>query len=93
LWNYECTTYTSGDPTYTSPHIVGMYGEKGNTGDKGDKGDKGDTGANGSNGAPGYSTASINLYQRKDGSAPSAPTGVTYTFSTGTVANIPTGWY
>ena len=27
LWNYEVITYTSGDPTQTTPHVVGMYGE------------------------------------------------------------------
>ena len=35
LWNYEVITYTSGNPTTTTPVIIGTYG---------DKGDKGDTG-------------------------------------------------
>ena len=35
LWNYEVIAYTSGNPTTTTPVIIGTYG---------DKGDKGDTG-------------------------------------------------
>lgn len=41
LWNYEVVTYTSGNPTITTPCIIGAYG------DTGDKGAKGDTGATG----------------------------------------------
>ena len=37
LWNYEVIEYTTGNPTTTDKHIIGVYG------DKGDKGDKGDT--------------------------------------------------
>lgn len=29
LWNREIITYTSGDPTYTSPAIIGVYGDSG----------------------------------------------------------------
>ena len=29
LWNYETITYTSGDPTYTDPRIIGTHGERG----------------------------------------------------------------
>lgn len=32
LWNYEKIEYTTGDPTYTDPHIIGTYGDKGDTG-------------------------------------------------------------
>lgn len=35
LWNYEVIAYTTGNPTTTAKHIIGVYG---------DKGDKGDTG-------------------------------------------------
>lgn len=30
LWNYEKITYTKGNPTTTSPHIIGKYGKDGN---------------------------------------------------------------
>ena len=29
LWNYEKITYTSGDPTYTDPAVIGTYAEDG----------------------------------------------------------------
>lgn len=29
LWNREIITYTSGDPTYTTPAIIGVYGDSG----------------------------------------------------------------
>lgn len=29
LWNYESIAYTSGDPTTTTPTIIGVYGEEG----------------------------------------------------------------
>lgn len=32
LWNYEKIEYTTGDPSYTDPHIIGVYGDKGDTG-------------------------------------------------------------
>lgn len=32
LWNYEVINYTTGNPTTTSPHIIGVYGQKGNAG-------------------------------------------------------------
>jgi hypothetical protein len=41
LWNYRKTTYTTGDPTITTPCIIGTYGEKG------DPGAQGETGATG----------------------------------------------
>lgn len=36
LWNYEVISYTTGSPTTTSKHIIGVYGDKGDKGDKGD---------------------------------------------------------
>lgn len=38
LWNYRKTTYTTGDPTITTPCIIGTYGEKGDPGAQGDPG-------------------------------------------------------
>lgn len=38
LWNYRKTTYTTGDPTITTPCIIGTYGEKGDRGTQGDPG-------------------------------------------------------
>ena len=35
LWNYEQINYTDGQPTYTDPHIIGVYGNKGDNGDDG----------------------------------------------------------
>lgn len=32
LWNYEEITYSYGDPSYTTPVIIGAYGETGDTG-------------------------------------------------------------
>lgn len=32
LWNYEVISYTVGNPTTTTPVIIGTYGEKGDTG-------------------------------------------------------------
>lgn len=39
LWNYEDVLYTDNTHTYTTPHIIGVYGDKGDKGDKGDQGD------------------------------------------------------
>lgn len=33
LWNYEDILYTDNTHTYTSPHIIGVYGDKGDKGD------------------------------------------------------------
>ncbi len=38
LWNYETISYSSGNPTDTTPVIIGTYGEKGDTGDSGPQG-------------------------------------------------------
>lgn len=35
LWNYEIINYTSGEPTKTTPAIIGMYGAVGEKGDTG----------------------------------------------------------
>ena len=35
LWNYRKTEYTTGDPTNTTPCIIGVYGDKGATGGTG----------------------------------------------------------
>lgn len=35
LWNYEVISYTSGNPTTTTPIIIGTYGEKGDPGSNG----------------------------------------------------------
>ena len=48
--------------------------------------------ANGSKGTNGYNQATIYLYQRSS-TAPSAPSsGQTYTFSSGSLSSVPTGW-
>lgn len=55
--------------------------------------ENGTNGTNGTNGADGYNQATIYLYQRKSGTAPSKPSSaVTYTFSTGALSSTPTGW-
>ena len=52
-----------------------------------------ENGTNGNNGTDGYNQATIYLYQRKSGTAPSKPSSaVTYTFSTGALSSVPTGW-
>ena len=52
-----------------------------------------ENGTNGNNGTDGYNQATIYLYQRKSGTAPSKPSSaVTYTFSTGALSSTPTGW-
>lgn len=38
LWNYEKITYSEGNPTYTTPAIIGVYGDKGDTGAPGKRG-------------------------------------------------------
>lgn len=32
LWNYQTTTYTDGTSVNTTPHVIGVYGEKGDDG-------------------------------------------------------------
>ena len=44
LWNYEKVTYTDNSTSYTTPVIIGVYGDKGDKGDKGDTGDRGYSG-------------------------------------------------
>ena len=52
----------------------------------------GTNGTNGTNGLDGLNTASIYLYQRA-ASSPSLPSSaVTYTFATGALSSVPTGW-
>ncbi len=53
-----------------------------------------ENGQSGAAGATGYNQATIYLYQRAS-SAPSKPTAtnIKYTFATGNLTNIPTGWY
>ena len=41
LWNYRKTEYTTGNPTNTTPCIIGVYGAKGDTGAQGATGDTG----------------------------------------------------
>ena len=55
--------------------------------------ENGQDGGTGSAGADGYNQATIFLYQRKSGTAPSKPSSaVTYTFSSGALSSTPTGW-
>ena len=55
--------------------------------------ENGQDGGTGSAGADGYNQATIFLYQRKSGTAPSKPSSaVTYTFSSGALNSTPTGW-
>ena len=35
LWSYDIISYTTGNPSYTDPHIVGVYGDKGDQGPAG----------------------------------------------------------
>ena len=53
LWSYEDILYTNGNHSYSTPSIIGVYGDKGETGAKGDKGDTGATGATGAKGDKG----------------------------------------
>ena len=39
IWSYQKITYTSGDPTYSTPAIVGTHGATGDQGPQGPKGD------------------------------------------------------
>lgn len=55
-------------------------------------GTNGADGAPGTNGTDGYNQAVVYLYRRSS-SAPSAPaSGQTYTFATGALSSVPTGW-
>lgn len=54
LWNYEVIAYTSGNPTTTAKHIIGVYGDKGATGATGATGKTGATGATGEKGDDGF---------------------------------------
>ena len=55
-------------------------------------GTNGTNGTDGTNGLDGYNQATINLYRRA-ASTPSKPSSaVTYTFSTGALSSIPSGW-
>lgn len=61
--------------------------------ENGADGQDGQPGTNGTNGTNGYNQATIYLYQRKSGTAPSKPSSsTTYTFSTGALSSVPTGW-
>lgn len=50
LWNYEKVTYTSGEPSYTEPVMIGKYGRDGATGPAGRTGAPGATGRDGQDG-------------------------------------------
>lgn len=54
LWNYEVVTYTNGNKTTTTPHIIGVYG---NTGATGATGATGPVGAAGKDGQMLYATS------------------------------------
>ena len=41
LWNYEDILYTDNTHTYTTPHVIGVYGDKGNDGTNGTNGNDG----------------------------------------------------
>ncbi|WP_080947340.1 host specificity protein J [Moraxella bovoculi] len=47
LWNYEKVTYTSGEPSYTEPVMIGKYGRDGATGRTGAPGATGRAGQDG----------------------------------------------
>ena len=52
-----------------------------------------ENGQSGGAGTDGYNQATIFLYQRKSGTAPTKPSAaVTYTFSSGALSSTPTGW-
>ena len=61
LWNYRKTEYTTGNPTNTTPCIIGVYGAKG------------DTGAQGATGATGRSVKEIVDQYAKSSSSSVAP--------------------
>ena len=61
LWNYRKTEYTTGNPTNTTPCIIGVYGTKG------------DTGAQGATGATGRSVKEIVDQYAKSSSSSVAP--------------------
>lgn len=80
---------------------AGAAGAQGPQGTKGDKGDTGNTGATGAAGAAGQdgddgddgAQGIFDLILYHNGSAaPTTPTGGTYTLSTDTLANVPSGW-
>lgn len=53
LWNYEVVKYTNGSSAKTTPHVIGVYGDKGNTGATGPQGPTGPTGPTGPQGSTG----------------------------------------
>lgn len=62
-------------------------------GAQGEQGEPGTPGTPGANGADGLNAATIFLYQRKAGTAPSKPSSaLTYTFSTGTLSGTLGSW-
>ena len=69
---------------------TGADGATGATGATGSTGRTGATGATGADGADGLNQATIFLYSRTTSTKPSS--SVTYTFSTGALSSIPTGW-
>ena len=50
LWNYEVVKYTNGSSAKTTPHVIGVYGDKGVTGATGPTGPQGATGPKGDKG-------------------------------------------
>ena len=83
LWNYEEITYSTGNPTYTDPVIIGVYGDQGDQGPQGNTGPQGDQGPQGQNG---NGISSVTEYYL----ATSASSGVTRNTSgwTTTIQNI-----
>lgn len=61
LWNYEKVTYTSGEPSYTEPVMIGKYGRDGATGPAGRTGAPGATGRDGQDGR-GISSVTAQYY-------------------------------
>jgi len=68
LWNYETINYSSGNPTYTDPVIIGRYGKDGTNGTNGKDG------KDGTNGANGRGITSISEHYQTSNSNSSAPT-------------------
>ena len=76
IWQRTYVKKISGTVSYV-PNNTGFYVET----------------TEGQPGIPGYNTATIFLYQRSATAPSSSPSGgQTYTFSTGTLSSVPTGW-
>jgi hypothetical protein len=92
---YSVTALSADNGAYKMSATYGAYPvlEQIFTLSKSKAGAAGTNGSNGSNGTNGLNNATVFLYQRNSGSAPSVPsTTSTYTFATGGITGYNNGW-